>query len=67
MVVNTGIDSPAKTWTEPQLTILTRNNPAEIVLAVCKGLPQRADTSANHDRGCQYDECNEACQQSSDS
>jgi len=53
MVVNTGIDPKAKTWTEPQLTILTRNNPEEMVLALCKGLNGTGNVN-NADRGCQY-------------
>jgi len=36
MVLKTGIEAEAKTWTEPQLTILVRNNPEEAILGVCK-------------------------------
>ena len=28
-----------KTWEKPKLVILTRNNPQEAVLSVCKGFP----------------------------
>jgi len=55
-----GIVPEAKTWTEPQLTVLTRSKPEETVLGVCKdsgihdGSPQTRNNTcfSNLDDGC---------------
>lgn len=49
-----------KKWVEPQLLILTRNNPEEVVLNCCKNIKGRPNTPNTKNWGC-YRKPNTSC------
>jgi hypothetical protein len=48
-----------KNWNKPNLAILVRRQPNEVILAACKTLGSGADTVA--DSGCNYASACEDC------